>query len=181
MATRYKDRITILEDAEIEELYGRPRFTHDERVHYFALTPEERAVADGHYSLVSRVLFILQAGYFKAKTLFFWNCTTITLAPVPSVQHWVRKPIRWSESRPNRSTFSRLWCNTWKPTALVFRGCDGSKPQLLRISLDSGFWTKWGAPHFVQLLLRPLVLSGGRRIAVRQEFCEAFGSSKGAS
>src|SRR5467141_1558480 len=24
MATRYKDRITILEDAEIEELYGRP-------------------------------------------------------------------------------------------------------------------------------------------------------------
>jgi hypothetical protein len=36
MATRYKDRITILEDAEIEELYGRPRFTHDERVHYFA-------------------------------------------------------------------------------------------------------------------------------------------------
>ena len=32
MATRYKDRITILEDAEIEELYGRPRFTHDERV-----------------------------------------------------------------------------------------------------------------------------------------------------
>ena len=66
MATRYKDRITILEDAEIEELYSRPRFTHDERVHYFALTPEERAVADGHYSLASRVLFILQAGYFKA-------------------------------------------------------------------------------------------------------------------
>jgi hypothetical protein len=33
----------------------------------------------------------------------------------------------------------------------------------------------------VQLLLRPLVLSGGRRIALRQEFCEAFGSSKGAS
>ena len=69
MATRYKDRITILEDAEIEELYGRPRFTHDERVHYFALTPEERAVADGHYSMASRVLFILQAGYFKAAVL----------------------------------------------------------------------------------------------------------------
>jgi hypothetical protein len=30
MATRYKDRITILDDAEIEELYGRPRFAHDE-------------------------------------------------------------------------------------------------------------------------------------------------------
>jgi len=71
MATRYKDRMTILEDAEIEDLYGRPRFTHDGRVHYSALTPQERAVADGRYSLASRVLFILQAGYFKAKTLFF--------------------------------------------------------------------------------------------------------------
>jgi hypothetical protein len=71
MATRYKSRLTILEDAEIEELYGRPRFTHDERVHYFALTAQERAVADGHYSLTSRVLFILQAGYFKAKAQFF--------------------------------------------------------------------------------------------------------------
>ena len=28
-------------------------------------------MADGHYSLASRVLFILKAGYFKAKTLFF--------------------------------------------------------------------------------------------------------------
>ena len=28
-------------------------------------------MADGHYSLASRVLFILQAGFFKAKTLFF--------------------------------------------------------------------------------------------------------------
>jgi hypothetical protein len=40
MATRNKDHITILEDAEIEELYGRPRFTHDERVHYFTLTTQ---------------------------------------------------------------------------------------------------------------------------------------------
>jgi TnpA family transposase len=71
MADRYKDRIKILEDQEIEELYGRPRFNHEERVHFFGLTPEERAVADGHYNLASRVLFILQAGYFKAKTLFF--------------------------------------------------------------------------------------------------------------
>ena len=71
MADRYKDRLKILEDQEIEELYGRPQFNHDERVHFFGLTPEERAVADGHYNLASRVLFILQVGYFKAKTLFF--------------------------------------------------------------------------------------------------------------
>jgi TnpA family transposase len=71
MADRYKDRLKILEDQEIEELYGRPQFNHEERIHFFSLTPEERAVADGHYNLASRVLFILQAGYFKAKMLFF--------------------------------------------------------------------------------------------------------------
>lgn len=70
MADRYTDRLKILEDQEIEELYGRPQFNHDERIHFFGLTPEERAVADGHYNLASRVLFILQVGYFKAKTLF---------------------------------------------------------------------------------------------------------------
>ena len=71
MADRYKDRLKILEDQEIEELYGRPHFNHDERMYFFGLTPEERAAADGHYNLASRVLFILQVGYFKAKTLFF--------------------------------------------------------------------------------------------------------------
>jgi len=71
MSNRYKDRIKILEDQEIEELYGRPQFNHEERTHFFGLTPEERTVADSHYNLASRVLFILQVGYFKAKTLFF--------------------------------------------------------------------------------------------------------------
>ena len=63
MADRYKKRLKILEDQEIEELYGRPRFSHEERVHFFDLSPEERALADGHYNLASRVLFILQVGY----------------------------------------------------------------------------------------------------------------------
>lgn len=71
MTSRYTDRIKILEDAEIEELYGRPSLSHEERVHFFSLTEQERLLADGHHSLVSRVLFVLQAGYFKAKTLFF--------------------------------------------------------------------------------------------------------------
>ncbi|MGO8733179.1 MAG: DUF4158 domain-containing protein [Terriglobia bacterium] len=71
MADRYKDRLKILEDQEIEELYGRPQFNHDERVFYFGLSDEERALADAHYNLANRVLFILQLGYFKARTLFF--------------------------------------------------------------------------------------------------------------
>ncbi len=71
MADRYRDRLKILEDQEIEELYVRPRFNHEERLQFFSLSPEERALADGHYNLANRVLFILQAGYFKARPLFF--------------------------------------------------------------------------------------------------------------
>ena len=71
MVDRYKDRLKILEDQEIEELYGRPQFNHDERLHFFSLSSEERALADAHYNLANRALFILQLGYFKARTLFF--------------------------------------------------------------------------------------------------------------
>ncbi len=71
MNDRYKDRLKILEDEEIEELYGRPQFNHEERTHFFSLSAEERALADSHYNLTNRVLFILQVGYFKARALFF--------------------------------------------------------------------------------------------------------------
>jgi len=71
MADLYNDRLKILDDQEIEELYGRPRFSHEERVHFFSLTPEERSLVDVYHKLSSRVLFILQLGYFKAKSLFF--------------------------------------------------------------------------------------------------------------
>jgi len=40
MAQQYKDRIKILEDHEIYELYGLPRFDPDEQAYYFALTQE---------------------------------------------------------------------------------------------------------------------------------------------
>jgi hypothetical protein len=71
MVERFRDRIKILEDQEIEELYGRPQFNHDERLHFFSLSPEERALADAHHNLANSVLFILQLGYFKARTMFF--------------------------------------------------------------------------------------------------------------
>ena len=71
MVQQYKDRVKILEDHEIDELYGLPRFDTDEQAYYFSLTQEERDIANSHRALENRVLFILQAGYFKAKTMFF--------------------------------------------------------------------------------------------------------------
>ena len=50
---------------EIEALYGRPRFTHDERVHYFSLSPPEKAELQQLHTIKSRIYFILQLGYFE--------------------------------------------------------------------------------------------------------------------
>lgn len=71
MNKQYKDRLKILEDHEIDELYGLPRFDSDEQSYYFSMTQEERDLANSHRSVENCVLFILQAGYFKAKTMFF--------------------------------------------------------------------------------------------------------------
>ena len=61
------ERLMVLEGDEVETLYGRPRFTHEERVEYFALSPKEKSVLDQLHSIKSRVYFILQLGYFKAR------------------------------------------------------------------------------------------------------------------
>jgi len=64
-------RLRILGDDEIEAIYGRPRFTHEERMEYFSLSPSELAALEQLHSIKSRIYFILQLGYFKARHLFF--------------------------------------------------------------------------------------------------------------
>ena len=61
----------MLEGDEVEALYGRPCFTHEEMRSILALSPKEKAALDQLHSLKSRVYFILQLGYFKARRMFF--------------------------------------------------------------------------------------------------------------
>lgn len=64
-------RLNILGQDEIDELYGLPRFSDEEREHYFALTPSEEVALEELHSTPSKIAFILQLGYFKARHLFF--------------------------------------------------------------------------------------------------------------
>ena len=64
-------RLRILGDDEIEALYGRPRFTDDERREYFSLSATEKAILEPLHSTTSRIYCILQLGYFKARHRFF--------------------------------------------------------------------------------------------------------------
>jgi len=67
----FSTRITILSADKIEDLYGLPRFSEEERGVYFAMDPAEQSIALSNRSLESKLMFILQLGYFKAKKLFF--------------------------------------------------------------------------------------------------------------
>ncbi|MCC2647632.1 MAG: uncharacterized protein K0R16_435 [Nitrososphaeraceae archaeon] len=64
-------RISLLGKAEITELYARPDFNEEERKLYFTLNNQENAFLSHYSTIKTRVYFILQLGYFKAKHQFF--------------------------------------------------------------------------------------------------------------
>jgi hypothetical protein len=64
-------RLAILTAREIDELYGLPRFTDEERRIYFDLSPAERDATDAVHTGAAAIHMVLQLGYFKAKRQFF--------------------------------------------------------------------------------------------------------------
>ena len=64
-------RLSILTAQEIDDLYGLPRFTEDDRRLYFDLSLTERELVDSVFTISVAVHLILQLGYFKAKRQFF--------------------------------------------------------------------------------------------------------------
>jgi len=64
-------RLKILSQEEIKELYGLPYFSEEDRKQYFSLTPSEEATLKELHSTKSKIAFILQLGYFKARHMFF--------------------------------------------------------------------------------------------------------------
>jgi len=69
-ATR-QQRLKILGQDEIDVIFRRPSFTQDEREQYFALSASEQAVLNELKTTKSKIAFILQLGYFKARHMFF--------------------------------------------------------------------------------------------------------------
>ena len=70
MATHSR-RLSILTAQEVDELYGLPRFTEEDRRPHFALSPAEHDLVDSVYTISVAVHLVLQLGYFKAKRQFF--------------------------------------------------------------------------------------------------------------
>jgi TnpA family transposase len=64
-------RLSILSAREIDELYGLPRFTEEDRRLYFELSAAEREAVHAVHTASAAVHLALQLGYFKAKQQFF--------------------------------------------------------------------------------------------------------------
>ena len=79
-------RLKILDKNELEDLYGLPHFTEDERVLYFSLTPTEKALVENLHQR-SRLYCILAMGYFKARHQFF----IFHMRDVEEDAHYVRE------------------------------------------------------------------------------------------
>jgi TnpA family transposase len=68
---RQEKRLKILTTDEIESIYNRPCFTHEEQIEYFSLSQSDLEILELFRSIKSQIYFILQLGYFRAKHLFF--------------------------------------------------------------------------------------------------------------
>ena len=65
----YAERIQVLTEAEIRELYDPPHFSLEERRHYFNLNDREKAVSKTLRKRSHRCYFIALLGYFKSKPI----------------------------------------------------------------------------------------------------------------
>lgn len=66
-----KTRITLLSNAEIEELYGLPIFNKKDRDIFFALSNSDYKLLDKYRTQKLKIYFMLQLGYFRATQQFY--------------------------------------------------------------------------------------------------------------
>ena len=64
-------RLSILTKREVDDLYGLPHFSDEDRCLYFDLTTDEQLAVDAVHTSSATVHFVLQLGYFKVKRQFF--------------------------------------------------------------------------------------------------------------
>ncbi|WP_404452705.1 Tn3 family transposase [Virgibacillus necropolis] len=121
-------RLRILGEVEIKAIFGRPRFTYEDRCHYFSLSQPEEELLYMLRSLKSKAYFVLQLGYFKAKNLFF----TFDLREVEEdLQHVLRYYFNNNkmEDLSSIDKFTRLKQQRLILELFSYRNCDTEERQ----------------------------------------------------
>ena len=124
-------RLKILEPDEIDILYGLPVFDEEDRAGYFSLTPEERVLLARLHGVKSRVYFILQLGYFKARQQFF----VFNLQQVGRDAHYVQRTYFPDETLTDLAItkVTRLRQQALILELLQYRACGDEERQQLRV------------------------------------------------
>ena len=134
MTTQPTRRLTLLNNEEIESLFGLPNFTENERQIHFALSPVENEAISAARTITTAVYLTLQMGYFKAKSQFY-VCDRDTVGA--DLQHILGRhfPDRemheiGSLSKPTRLAQQKIILQIFE-----FRLCDaGLKEDLCRLA-----------------------------------------------
>ena len=64
---QYTERLQILIESEINDLYSPPRFNQEERRYYFSLNDQEAKIAKSIRKRSHQCSFVALLGYFKSK------------------------------------------------------------------------------------------------------------------
>ena len=64
MSSVQLNRVKILTESDVTELYGLPSFNDSDQEYYFALTANEHAVFESRDTVHSKMYFVLLLGYF---------------------------------------------------------------------------------------------------------------------
>lgn len=106
--------LLILTVQEVNDLYDLPRFTEEDRHLYFDLSPAERELVDGVFTISVAVHLVLQLGYFKAKWQFFvYELGSIMEDADHILQRYFPARERAEIKSPSRSTRLELVSNSF--------------------------------------------------------------------
>ena len=123
-------RLSILTTQEIDDLFGLPHFTENDRRFFFDLNPAERDLVDSVYTISVAVHLILQLGHFKAKRQFFVYTREEVIDDLEHIRHryfpardiveikMLSKPTRLEQQQVILKLFDYQTCDAAAKSAL---------------------------------------------------------------
>lgn len=113
------NRISILEESEIDELYGVPQFTDAQRDHFFDLDEAEKSLISNRNDPITNAYRILLLGYFKSKPLVLNPTVAEIKEDLLYIRNKYRIPIKLTHAELTSTQKSRIYS-----AILNFCGCE---------------------------------------------------------
>ncbi len=104
--TKTKERLTVLDPQEIQDVFGLPVFTESERRLFFDLSVDEYILLEAQRLDLPKCYFVLQLGYFKAKRRFFTLNPVDLQSDLDHIQkrYSIEIPKEFRLQKPHRNT-----------------------------------------------------------------------------